>query len=200
LKVLKQKFHSKKLNQDIDNQNNLCYNTSISYFLNKNIKNQKAKMENFKINDYSTNEQDKKSLERENSFEEFQDFKFDSFESLNSEQQKEIEKTQESSKNEALENLNDIYARERNADRENSSFFLRDDEIKNLNIVHFEDYDANFETYEGRENEFSLRENQFKTQEQLVQEISTMKSVRREVPAGQRFSNIIRAISGRIAA
>lgn len=157
-------------------------------------------MENFKINDYSTNEQDKKSLERENSFEEFQDFKFDSFESLNSEQQKEIEKTQESSKNEALENLNDIYARERNADRENSSFFLRDDEIKNLNIVHFEDYDANFETYEGRENEFSLRENQFKTQEQLVQEISTMKSVRREVPVGQRFSNIIRAISGKIAA
>lgn len=157
-------------------------------------------MENFKINDYSTNEQDKKSLEQENSFEEFQDFKFDSFESLNSEQQKEIEKTQESSKNEALENLNDIYARERNADRENSSFFLRDDEIKNLNIVHFEDYDANFETYEGRENEFSLRENQFKTQEQLVQEISTMKSVRREVPVGQRFSNIIRAISGRIAA
>ena len=157
-------------------------------------------MENFKINDYSTNEQDKKSLERENSFEEFQDFKFDSFESLNSEQQKEIEKTQESSKNEALENLNDIYARERNADRENSSFFLRDDEIKNLNIVHFEDYDANFETYEGRENEFSLRENQFKTQEQLVQEISTMKSVRREVPAGQRFSNIFRAISGKIAA
>lgn len=157
-------------------------------------------MENFKINDYSTNEQDKKSLERENSFEEFQDFKFDSFESLNSEQQKEIEKTQEISKNEALENLNDIYARERNADRENSSFFLRDDEIKNLNIVHFEDYDANFETYEGRENEFSLRENQFKTQEQLVQEISTMKSVRREVPAGQRFSNIFRAISGKIAA
>lgn len=154
-------------------------------------------MENFKINDYSTNEQDKKSLERESNFEEFQDFKFDSFESLNSEQQKEIEKTQESSKNEALENLNDIYAR---ADREKGSFFLRDDEIQNLNIVHFEDYDANFETYEGRENEFSLRENQFKTQEQLVQEISTMKSVRREVPAGQRFSNIIRAISGKIAA
>ena len=62
-------------------------------------------MENFKINDYSTNEQDKKSLERESSFEEFQDFKFDSFESLNSEQQKEIEKTQESSKNEALDLL-----------------------------------------------------------------------------------------------
>ena len=158
-------------------------------------------MENFTINDYNTNEQDKKSLERENSFEEFQDFKFDSFESLNSEQQKEIEKTQESSKNKAFENLNDIYARaKRNADRENSSFFLRDDEIQNLNIVHFEDYDANFETYEGRENEFSLRENQFKTQEQLVQEISTMKSVRREVPAGQRFSNIVRAISGNIAA
>ena len=154
-------------------------------------------MENFKINDYSTNEQDKKSLERESNFEEFQDFKFDSFESLNSEQQKEIEKTQESSKNDALENLNDIYAR---ADREKGSFFLRDDEIQNLNIVHFEDYDANFETYEGRENEFSLRENQFKTQEQLVQEISTMKSVRREVPAGQRVLNIVRAISGNIAA
>ena len=43
-------------------------------------------MENFKINDYNTNEQDKKSLEQENSFEEFQDFKFDSFESLSSEQ------------------------------------------------------------------------------------------------------------------
>ena len=165
------------------------------------MKNQKAKMENFKINDYNTNEQDKKSLERENSFEEFQDFKFDSFESLNSEQQKEIEKTQESSKNEALENLNDIYARtERNADRENSSFFLRDDEIQNLNIVHFEDYDANFETYEGREDKFSLRENQFKTQEQLVQEISTIKSIPREISAGKRFSNIIRAISGKIAA
>lgn len=158
-------------------------------------------MENFKINDYSTNEQDKKSLERENSFEEFQDFKFDSFESLSSEQQKEIKESQESSKKEALENLNDIYARtERNSDRESNSFFLHEDEIRNMNITHFEYYGANFETYEGRENEFSLRENQFKTQEQLVQEISTMKSVRREVPAGQRFSNIIRAISGKIAA
>ena len=158
-------------------------------------------MENFKINDYNTNEQDKKSLEQENSFEEFQDFKFDSFESLSSEQQKEIKESQESSKKEALENLNDIYARaERNADRENNSFFLRDDEIQNLNIVHFEDYDANFETYEGREDEFSLRENQFKTQEQLVQEISTIKSIPREISAGKRFSNIIRAISGNIAA
>ena len=165
------------------------------------MKNQKAKMENFKINDYNTNEQDKKSLEQENSFEEFQDFKFDSFESLSSEQQKEIEESQESSKKEALENLNDIYARaERNADRENNSFFLRDDEIQNLNIVHFEDYDANFETYEGREDEFSLRENQFKTQEQLVQEISTIKSIPREISVGKRFSNIIRAISGKIAA
>ena len=165
------------------------------------MKNQKAKMENFKINDYNTNEQDKKSLEQENSFEEFQDFKFDSFESLSSEQQKEIEESQDSSKKEALENLNDIYARaERNADRENNSFFLRDDEIQNLNIVHFEDYDANFETYEGREDEFSLRENQFKTQEQLVQEISTIKSIPREISAGKRFSNIIRAISGKIAA
>ena len=165
------------------------------------MKNQKAKMENFKINDYNTNEQDKKSLEQENSFEEFQYFKFDSFESLSSEQQKEIEESQESSKKEALENLNDIYARaERNADRENNSFFLRDDEIQNLNIVHFEDYDANFETYEGREDEFSLRENQFKTQEQLVQEISTIKSIPREISAGKRFSNIIRAISGKIAA
>ena len=158
-------------------------------------------MENFKVNDYNTNEQDKKSLEQENSFEEFQDFKFDSFESLSSEQQKEIEKSQENLKNEALENLNDIYARtERNIDRESSSFFLHEDEIRNMHITHFEDYDANFETYEGREDQFSLRENQFKTQEQLVQEISTMKSVRREVPAGKRFSNIIRAISGKIAA
>ena len=56
-------------------------------------------MENFKINDYNTNEQDKKSLEQDNSFEEFQDFKFDSFESLSSEQQKEIEKSQENLKN-----------------------------------------------------------------------------------------------------
>lgn len=158
-------------------------------------------MENFKINDYNTNEQDKKSLEQENSFEEFQDFKFDSFESLNSEQQKEIEKSQENLKNEALENLNDIYARtERNADRESNSFFLHEDEIRNMHITHFEDYNANFETYEGREDKFSLRENQFKTQEQLIQEISTMKSIRREIPAGKRFSNIIRAISGNIAA
>ena len=158
-------------------------------------------MENFKINDYNTNEQDKKSLEQENSFEEFQDFKFDSFESLNPEQQKEIEKSQENLKNEALENLNDIYARtERNADRESNSFFLHEDEIRTMHITHFEDYGANFETYEGREDKFSLRENQFKTQEQLIQEISTMKSIRREVPAGKRFSNIIRAISGKIAA
>lgn len=166
------------------------------------MKNQKVKMENFKINDYNTNEQDKKSLERENSFEEFQDFKFDSFESLSSEQQKEIEESQESSKKEALENLNDIYARtERNADRESSSFFLRDDETRSSNIIHFKDHhNANFETYEGRENEFILRENQFKTQEQLVQEISTIKSIPREISAGKRFSNIIRAISGKIAA
>lgn len=166
------------------------------------MKNQKAKMENFKINDYNTNEQDKKSLEQENSFEEFQDFKFDSFESLSSEQQKEIEESQESSKKEALENLNDIYARaERNADRENNSFFLRDDETRSSNIIHFKDHhNANFETYEGRENEFILRENQFKTQEQLVQEISTIKSIPREISAGKRFSNIIRAISGKIAA
>lgn len=159
-------------------------------------------MENFKINDYNTNEQDKKSLERENSFEEFQDFKFDSFESLSSEQQKEIEESQESSKKEALENLNDIYARtERNADRESSSFFLRDDETRSSNIIHFKDHhNANFETYEGRENEFILRENQFKTQEQLVQEISTIKSIPREISVGKRFSNIVRAISGKIAA
>lgn len=159
-------------------------------------------MENFKINDYNTNEQDKKSLEQENSFEEFQDFKFDSFESLSSEQQKEIEESQESSKKEALENLNDIYARtERNSDRESSSFFLRDDETRSSNIIHFKDHhNANFETYEGRENEFILRENQFKTQEQLVQEISTIKSIPREISAGKRFSNIIRAISGKIAA
>ena len=159
-------------------------------------------MENFKINDYNTNEQDKKSLEQENSFEEFQDFKFDSFESLSSEQQKEIEESQESSKKEALENLNDIYARtERNADRESSSFFLRDDETRSSNIIHFKDHhNANFETYEGRENEFILRENQFKTQEQLVQEISTIKSIPREISVGKRFSNIIRAISGKIAA
>ena len=159
-------------------------------------------MENFTINDYNTNEQDKKSLEQENSFEEFQDFKFDSFESLNSEQQKEIEKSQENLKNEALENLNNIYAlAERYANRESSSFLLRDDEAQSSNIIHFKDHhNANFETYEGREDKFSLRENQFKTQEQLVQEISAMKSVRREVPAGKRFSNIIRAISGNIAA
>ena len=159
-------------------------------------------MENFKINDYNTNEQYKKSLERENSFEEFQDFKFDSFESLSSEQQKEIEESQESSKKEALENLNDIYARtERNADRESSSFFLRDDETRSSNIIHFKDHhNANFETYEGRENEFILRENQFKTQEQLVQEISTIKSIPREISVGKRFSNIVRAISGKIAA
>ena len=119
----------------------------------------------------------------------------------NQKRQKEIEKTQENSKKEALENLNDIYARtERNADRESSSFFLHEDEIRNMHITHFEDYDANFETYEGRENEFSLHENQFKTQEQLRQEISTVKSVHREVPAGKRFSNIFRAISGKIAA
>jgi len=158
-------------------------------------------MENSTINDYNTNEQDKRSLERKGSSEEFQDFKFDSPESLSSEQQTEIEESRESSKNEALENLNNIYAlAERYANRESSSFFLHEDEIQNMHIKHFEDYDANFETYEGREDEFSLRENQFKTQEQLVQEISTMKSVRREVPAGKRVLNIIRAISGNIAA
>ena len=161
-------------------------------------------MENSTINDYNTNEQDKRSLERKGSSEEFQDFKFDSPESLSSEQQTEIEESRESSKNEALENLNNIYAlAERYANRESSSFLLRDDEAQSLNIIHFihfKGHCANFETYEGREDEFSLRENQFKTQEQLVQEISTMKSVRREVPAGKRVLNIIRAISGNIAA
>lgn len=161
-------------------------------------------MENFKINDYNTNEQDKKSLEQENSFEEFQDFKLDSPESLSSERQEEIEESREISKKEALESLNNIYAlAERYANRESSSFFLRDDEAQSSNIIHFihfKGHCANFETYEGREDEFSLRENQFKTQEQLVQEISTMKSVRREVPAGKRVLNIIRAISGNIAA
>ena len=161
-------------------------------------------MENFTINDYNTNEQDKRSLERKGSSEEFQDFKFDSPESLSSEQQTEIEESRESSKNEALENLNNIYAlAERYANRESSSFLLRDDEAQSSNIIHFihfKGHCANFETYEGREDEFSLRENQFKTQEQLVQEISTMKSVRREVPAGKRVLNIIRAISGNIAA
>ncbi len=161
-------------------------------------------MENSTINDYNTNEQDKRSLERKGSSEEFQDFKFDSPESLSSEQQTEIEESRESSKNEALENLNNIYAlAERYANRESSSFLLRDNEAQSSNIIHFihfKGHCANFETYEGREDEFSLRENQFKTQEQLVQEISTMKSVRREVPAGKRVLNIIRAISGNIAA
>lgn len=166
------------------------------------MKNQKAKMENFKINDYNTNEQDKKSLEQENNSGEFQDFKFDSPESLSSEQQEEIEESRESSKNEALENLNNIYAlAERYANRESSSFLLRDDEAQSSNIIHFKDHhNANFETYEGREDKFSLRENQFKTQEELVQEIRTMKSIRREVPTGKRVLNIIRAISGNIAA
>ena len=155
-----------------------------------------------KINDHNTNEQDKNSLEQENSFEEFQDFKFDSPESLSSEQQEEIEESRESSKNEALENLNNIYAlAERYANRESSSFLLRDDEAQSSNIIHFKDHhNATFATYEGREDKFSLRENQFKTQEQLVQEISAIKSVRREVPTGKHVLNIIRAISGNIAA
>ena len=158
-------------------------------------------MENSTINDYNTNEQDKRSLERKGSSEEFQDFKFDSFESLSSEQQKEIEESREISKKEALESLNNIYAlAERYANRESSSFFLRDDEAQSSNIIHFKGHCANFETYEGREDEFSLRENQFKTQEQLRQEISTVKSIHLEISARKRFLNIIRAISGNIAA
>ena len=162
-------------------------------------------MENFKINDYSTNEQDKKSLEQGDSSEGFQNLNLDSLKSLDPARQKEIEKTQESSKKEALENLNNIYAlAERNADRENSSFFLRDDEAQSSNIIYFIHFkghhNANFETYEGREDKFSLREKQFKTQKQLGKEISAMKSVRREVPAGKRVLNIVRAISGNIAA
>ena len=158
-----------------------------------------------KINDHNTNEQDKNSLEQEKNSGEFQDFKFDSPESLSSEQQEEIEESRESSKNEALENLNNIYAlAERYANRESSSFFLRDDEAQSSNIIHFIHFkghhNANFETYKGREDKFSLRENQFKTQEQLGQEISTVKSVHREVPAGKRVLNIVRAISGNIAA
>ncbi len=158
-------------------------------------------MENFKINDYNTDEQDKRSLEQKNNFEEFQNLNLDSLESLDSARREEIKDAQESSKKEALENLNDIYARtERNADRESNSFFLHEDEIRNMHITHFEDYGANFETYEGREDKFSLRKNQFKTQEQLGQEIITIKSIPREISAGKRFSNIIRAISGKIAA
>ena len=86
-------------------------------------------MENFKINDYNTNDQDKKSLEQWDSSEEFQDFKLDSPESLSSERQEEIEDAQESSKKEALEHLKNIYAHaELKADREKGSFLLRDDE------------------------------------------------------------------------
>ena len=168
------------------------------------MKNQKAKMENFTINDYNTNEQDKRSFEQGKGVGEFQDFNLDSLESLDPARQEEIEESQESSKKEALEHLKNIYAHaEQGADRENSSFFLHNDEAQSSNIIHFihfKGHCANFETYEGRENEFSLHENQFKTQEQLRQEISTVKSVHREVPAGKRVLNIIRAISGNIAA
>ena len=164
------------------------------------MKNQKAKMENFKINDY-TKEQ-KKSLEQKSSSEEFQNLNLDSLKSLDPAQQKEIVETQKRSEKEALEHLKNIYAHaELKADREKGSFLLRDDEAQSSNIIHFKDHhNANFETYEGREDKFSLRENQFKTQEELVREIRTMKSVHREVPTGKRFSNIIRAISGNIAA
>ena len=157
-------------------------------------------MENFKINDY-TKEQ-KKSLEQKSSSEEFQNLNLDSLKSLDPAQQKEIVETQKRSEKEALEHLKNIYAHaELKADREKGSFLLRDDEAQSSNIIHFKDHhNANFETYEGREDKFSLRENQFKTQEELVREIRTMKSVHREVPTGKRFSNIIRAISGNIAA
>lgn len=158
-------------------------------------------MENFKINDYNTNDQDKKSLEQWDSSEEFQDFKLDSPESLSSERQEEIEDAQESSKKEALEHLKNIYAHaELKADREKGSFLLRDDETQSSNIIHFKGHCANFETYKGRENEFILRENQFKTPERLAREIRTVKSVHREVPTGKRVLSIIRAISGNIAA
>ena len=164
------------------------------------MKNQKAKMENFKINDY-TKEQ-KKSLEQKSSSEEFQNLNLDSLKSLDPVQQKEIVETQKRSEKEALEHLKNIYAHaELKADRESSSFFLQDDEIQSSNIIHFKDHhNANFETYEGREDEFSLRKNQFKTQEELVREIRTMKSIRREVSAGKHVSNIIHAIFGNIAA
>ena len=166
------------------------------------MKNQKAKMENFKINDY-TKEQ-KKSLEQNSSSEEFQNLNLDSLKSLDPAQQKEIVETQKRSEKEALEHLKNIYAHaELKADREKGSFLLRDDEAQSSNIIHFihfKGHCANFETYKGREDKFSLRENQFKTQEELVREIRTMKSVHREVPTGKRFSNIIRAISGNIAA
>ena len=166
------------------------------------MKNQKAKMENFKINDY-TKEQ-KKSLEQKSSSEEFQNLNLDSLKSLDPAQQKEIVETQKRSEKEALEHLKNIYAHaELKADREKGSFLLRDDEAQSSNIIHFihfKGHCANFETYKGREDKFSLRENQFKTQEELVREIRTMKSIRREVPTGKRVLNIIRAISGNIAA
>lgn len=158
-------------------------------------------MENFKINDYSTNEQDKRSFEQGKGVEEFQNLNLDSLKSLDPAQQKEIVETQKRSEKEALDDLNNIYAlAERYADRDDSSFLLHGDENQRPDIIYFEGYYAGFATCEGREDEFSLREKQFKTQKQLVQEISTMKSVRREVPAGQRLSNIFRAISGKIAA
>lgn len=149
-------------------------------------------MENFKINDYN-------KIEQRNNLEEFEDFKFDNLENLSSETKQEIEITQERSKNKAFENLNDIYARaERYADRENGSFFARDDEIQKMNIIHFEDYDANFETYEGRGNEFVLRKSQFKSQDQLTKEIETIKSSPRQISVSQKFSNFSRALFGRI--
>ena len=161
-------------------------------------------MENFKINDYNTDEQGKKFPEQENNSGEFQNLNLDSLESLDPARQEEIKDAQESSKKEALEHLKDIYAHaELKADREKGSFLLRDDETQSSNIIHFihfKGHCANFETYKGREDKFSLRENQFKTQEELVREIRTMKSVHREVPTGKRVLNIIRAISGNIAA
>ncbi len=108
-------------------------------------------MENFKINDYNTNEQDKRSFEQGKGVEEFQNFNLGPFESLDPARQEEIEKTQESSKNEALEDLNDIYARaERNADRDDSSFFLRDDEAQSSNIIHFIHFKGLFATISKR--------------------------------------------------
>ena len=67
-------------------------------------------MENFKTNDYNTKGQDKRSLEQENNFEEFQNLNLDSLESLDPARQEKIEDAQESLKKEPIENLYNIYA------------------------------------------------------------------------------------------
>ena len=118
-------------------------------------------MENFKINDYN-------KIEQKNTVEEFDDFHIENFENISESEKQEIERGREREQKDLFEKVNDVYARIE-SDRNGDNFMLRDDEIRNMQVVHFEDYHANMDTYEGR-SDFIYRAPSEKSLEEISKE------------------------------